>query len=357
MAQPAGPKPERPILRLAGVSKSFGHAAAVYPVDLDVEAGSFTAILGPSGCGKSTLLRMIGGFALPSAGTITIKGQDVTRLPPQKRPTNMVFQSHGLFPHMTVAENVGFGLSIAARPREEIVKRVAGVISLVRLDGLAERPVDRLSGGQQQRVALARALVMRPAILLLDEPLSALDLKLRQAMQEELRRIHRETGGTFVYVTHDQGEAFSLADRLIVMNAGRIEQMGRPHEVYRKPQSLFVARFVGDANVIEGARRHGSVTLDGGPKFHSAGSDGRVTFVLRPEDIQLGGVSDAGSMQLAGTIKEAVHLGGSARVIVVPASGQELLVNVAAPDAVLAMAPGMNVALSWAERAMVEVAP
>jgi ABC-type Fe3+/spermidine/putrescine transport system ATPase subunit len=198
---------------------------------------------------------------------------------------------------------------------------------------------------------------MRPAILLLDEPLSALDLKLRQAMQEELRRIHRETGGTFVYVTHDQGEAFSLADRLIVMNAGRIEQMGRPHEVYRKPQSLFVARFVGDANVIEGARRHGSVTLDGGPKFHSAGSDGRVTFVLRPEDIQLGGVSDAGSMQLAGTIKEAVHLGGSARVIVVPASGQELLVNVAAPDAVLAMAPGMNVALSWAERAMVEVAP
>src|SRR5262245_40010557 len=169
---------------------------------------------------------------------------------------------------------------------------------------------------------------MRPAILLLDEPLSALDLKLRQAMQEELRRIHRETGGTFIYVTHDQGEAFSLADRLIVMNAGRIEQMGRPHEVYRKPQTLFVARFVGDANVVEGSRRDGSVTLDGGPKFPSTGSDGRVTFVLRPEDIRLGG-DGAGSMQLTGTVKEAVHLGGSARVTVVPANGQELLVNVA----------------------------
>jgi ABC-type Fe3+/spermidine/putrescine transport system ATPase subunit len=349
-------QPAKPLMRLAGVTKSFGAATAVYPVDLDVEPGSFTAILGPSGCGKSTLLRMIGGFAVPSAGTITIAGQEVTRRPPQKRPTNMVFQSHGLFPHMTVAQNVGFGLSVAARPRDEIAKRVADAISLVRLDGFGERPVDRLSGGQQQRVALARALVMRPAILLLDEPLSALDLKLRQAMQEELRRIHRETGGTFIYVTHDQGEAFSLADRLIVMNAGRIEQIGRPHEVYRRPQSLFVARFVGDANVVEGVRRDGRVTLDDGPTFESAGRDGRAVFVLRPEDIRLGD-AEAGSVGLPGTIVEAVHLGGSGRASVALAGGRVLAVNIADPDTVLGMAPGKPAAVSWLKRAMVEVAP
>jgi spermidine/putrescine transport system ATP-binding protein len=345
----------QPLMRLAGVTKSFGASTAVYPVDLDVAAGSFTAILGPSGCGKSTLLRMIGGFSIPSAGTITIAGQEVTRRPPQKRPTNMVFQSHGLFPHMTVAQNVGFGLSVASRPRDEIARRVADAISLARLDGFADRPVDRLSGGQQQRVALARALVMRPAILLLDEPLSALDLKLRQAMQEELRRIHRETGGTFIYVTHDQGEAFSLADRLIVMNGGRIEQMGRPHEVYRKPQSLFVARFVGDANVIEGVRKDGHVTLDDGPTFESAGSNGRVCFVLRPEDIRLGDAEPT-SVGLAGTIVEAVHLGGSGRATVALAGGRVLAVNIADPDTVLGMAPGKPAALSWLKRSMVEVA-
>jgi ABC-type Fe3+/spermidine/putrescine transport system ATPase subunit len=348
-------QPAQPLMRLAGLTKSFGASTAVYPVDLDVVRGSFTAILGPSGCGKSTLLRMIGGFAVPSAGSITIAGQEVTRRPPQKRPTNMVFQSHGLFPHMTVAQNVGFGLSVAARPREEIDRRVAEAISLVRLDGFGERPVDRLSGGQQQRVALARALVMRPAILLLDEPLSALDLKLRQAMQEELRRIHRETGGTFIYVTHDQGEAFSLADRLIVMNSGRIEQMGRPHEVYRKPQTLFVARFVGDANVIEGERKDGRVTLDDGPAFESAGSNGRAVFVLRPEDIRLGEAEPA-SVGLAGTIVEAVHLGGSGRASVALDGGRVLSVNIADPDKVLALTPGKPVALSWLKQSMVEVA-
>lgn len=353
-ARTVGQRPDVPLLQLAGVSKSFGTASAVYPVDLDVEAGSFTTILGPSGCGKSTLLRMIGGFALPSAGKITIDGADVTRLPPQKRPTNMVFQSHGLFPHMTVAENIGFGLSIAGRPREEIAERVAGAISLVRLDGFAKRPVDRLSGGQQQRVALARALVMRPAILLLDEPLSALDLKLRQAMQEELRHIHRETGGTFISVTHDQSEAFSLADRLIVMNAGRIEQIGRPHEVYGKPQSLFVALFVGDANVVLGARRNGRVFLDVGWEFDNAGKDGPVPYVLRPEDIQLGNEGTGAHCQ--GTVRESTYLGGSGRLVVALAGGRELIVTVGSPEAILSIPPGTPVTLSWAERAMIEVA-
>ena len=354
--QSAARVPAGPLLRLAGICKSFGASTAVHPVDLDVEAGSFTAILGPSGCGKSTLLRMIGGFTLPSGGTMTIAGADVTRLPPQKRPTNMVFQSHGLFPHMTVAENVGFGLSIAGRPRKEIGRRVADAIALVHLDGLGDRPVDRLSGGQQQRVALARALVMRPAILLLDEPLSALDLKLRQAMQEEFRRIHRETGGTFIYVTHDQGEAFSLADRLIVMNAGRIEQIGRPHEVYRRPKSLFVARFVGDANVLEGRREAGRVTLDDGPAFESEGRDGRVTLVLRPEDIRLGAPTPD-AVTAGGVLRDAVHLGGTGRLTATLPGGRTLLVNVAEPDTVLTMEPGAALALSWPRQAMAEVAP
>ncbi|HHZ08531.1 MAG TPA: ABC transporter ATP-binding protein, partial [Rhizobiales bacterium] len=199
-------------------------------------------------------------------------------------------------------------------------------------------------------------LVMRPAILLLDEPLSALDLKLRQAMQEEFRRIHRETGGTFIYVTHDQGEAFSLADRLIVMNAGRIEQIGRPHEVYRRPKSLFVARFVGDANVLEGRREAGRVTLDDGPAFESEGRDGRVTFVLRPEDIRLGAPTPD-AVTAGGVLRDAVHLGGTGRLTATLPGGRTLLVNVAEPDTVLTMEPGAALALSWPRQAMAEVAP
>ena len=357
--EPAGPSPAGPpLLSLSGVTKAFGSAVAVHPVDLSVEAGSFTAILGPSGCGKSTLLRMIGGFALPTSGTITIAGEDVTRLPPQKRPTNMVFQSHGLFPHMTVWENIAFGLSIAGRPRNEIGRRAGEAIALVRLDGFDDRPVDRLSGGQQQRVALARALVMRPKILLLDEPLSALDLKLRQTMQEELRRIHREAGGTFIYVTHDQNEAFALADRLIVMNAGRIEQIGRPHEIYRRPATLFAARFVGDANVLDGTRSHGRVTLDVGPAFACEGPDGRASFVLRPEDICLDAAMhcDCGDrVALTVTVTEAMHLGGSGRVSVSAANGQSLMLTVANPDATLGLTPGAEAAISWPAKALVEV--
>ena len=357
--EPAGPSPAgSPLLSLSGVTKAFGSAVAVHPVDLSVEAGSFTAILGPSGCGKSTLLRMIGGFSLPSSGTITIAGEDVTRLPPQKRPTNMVFQSHGLFPHMTVAENIAFGLSIAGRPRAEIGRRVGDAIALVRLDGLDDRPVDRLSGGQQQRVALARALVMRPKILLLDEPLSALDLKLRQTMQEELRRIHREAGGTFIYVTHDQNEAFALADRLVVMNAGRIEQIGRPHEVYRKPASLFAARFVGDANVLDGTRAHGRVVLDVGPSFASEGLDGRASFVLRPEDIRLDAAMNGecgDRVALAVMVTEAVHLGGSGRASVTAPNGQTLLLTLSEPDRTLALQSGAEAAISWPAKALVEV--
>src|SRR5215510_10608573 len=241
--QRATDKTMRPLVQLRNLAKSYGGVAAVKPLDLDVAYGDFCAILGPSGCGKSTLLRMIAGFVEPTSGQIEIDGIDVTTLGPEQRPTNMVFQGYGLFPHLSVAENVGFGLALKKLPRADIATRVAEALQLVRLEGFGERMIDRLSGGQQQRVALARALIMRPKVLLLDEPLAALDLKLRHQMQEELRRIHREIGGTFIFVTHDQGEAFALANLVAVMNQGWVEQIGSPPDIYLHPKTLFVADF------------------------------------------------------------------------------------------------------------------
>ena len=217
---------------LLGISKSYGKVEAVKPLDLDVLKGDFLAILGPSGCGKTTLLRMIGGFVEPTTGRILVEGADVTRLPPEARPTNMVFQGYGLFPHMNVRQNIAYGLKLKRLPADKINEQVARMLALVRLESLSERMSSELSGGQQQRVAVARALVMEPPVLLLDEPFAALDLKLRQAMQDELRRIHREVGGTFVFVTHDQTEALALANRIAVMNDGRLEQIGTPEEMY-----------------------------------------------------------------------------------------------------------------------------
>ncbi|MDR0809487.1 MAG: ABC transporter ATP-binding protein [Gemmobacter sp.] len=347
-----------PLLRLSAVSKRYGAATALHPIDLAVTKGSFTAILGPSGCGKSTLLRLIAGFTEPSTGSIEIAGRDVTRLVPEKRPTNMVFQGYGLFPHMTVAENVGFGLTIARRSRSEIGERVAETLALVRLEELAGRPIQALSGGQQQRVALARALIMRPLILLLDEPLAALDLKLRQAMQTELRRIHKETNGTFVFVTHDQGEAFSLADNLVVMNEGRIEQIGRPQDVYIRPKTLFVSQFVGDTNILEGTRRSGVVELAAGPRFASAGPDGKVTFVLRPETVRIRPAQDLPSSPIAGitgTIEELHLLGDGARITVTAPEGHQLIVRLPNPRFGDGLAPGIRVAVDWADDALTEV--
>ena len=234
------------LVRLDGVCKSYGTVPAVHPLDLSIGHGEFLAILGPSGCGKTTLLRMIGGFIEPTAGAIVIEGRDVTRLAPERRPTNMVFQGYGLFPHMNVAQNIGYGLRLARATPVEIAERVRQVMELVHMDGFGGRMVTQLSGGQQQRVALARALVMRPAVLLLDEPLAALDLKLRKSMQEELRRIHATTGGTFIFVTHDQEEAMGLATRICVMEGGRIVQDGSPEDIYSQPRSRFVSTFIGE---------------------------------------------------------------------------------------------------------------
>jgi len=239
-------------LVLEDVAKSFGAVRAVDGVSLGVEKGEFFSLLGPSGCGKTTLLRMIAGFERPDRGRVLLDGVDITALPPNQRKVNTVFQSYALFPHMTVRENIAFGLKMAKRPRPEIEREVERMLALVQMEDQAEKHPDQLSGGQKQRVAVARALINKPQVLLLDEPLAALDLKLRQRMLLELDLIHDEVGITFLYVTHDQGEAMSLSDRLAVMNRGLVDQIGTPAQVYEAPQSSFVAAFIGDTNFFEG---------------------------------------------------------------------------------------------------------
>jgi spermidine/putrescine transport system ATP-binding protein len=300
------------IVRLNGVSKAFGKTVAVHPLDLTIRRGEFLAILGPSGCGKTTLLNIIAGFLYPDSGSVEIGGKDVTRLPPDRRPTNMVFQGYGLFPHMTVRQNIAYGLHIRKAPKQEIKERVREIIDLVHLEDLEERSVGQLSGGQAQRVALARALIMRPDVLLLDEPLAALDLKLRKAMQTELRRIHSSIGGTFVFVTHDQHEAMGLANQIAVMSAGRIVQQGTAENIYAAPQSRFVSTFIGEANVLRGRRSSGRITLALGGGFEDAGADEDVVVMLRPEAANLApadAVLPDDALRLAGRLEDAVFLG------------------------------------------------
>lgn len=294
------------------VSKTYGDVVAVRPLHLEIHRGDFVAILGPSGCGKTTLLRIIGGFVMPTTGSVEIGGIDVTGLGPEKRPTNMVFQGYGLFPHMSVRQNIAYGRRIAGQARPEIDQAVGEMLSLVRLGEFADRTIHELSGGQQQRVALARALIMRPQVLLLDEPLAALDLKLRHAMQEELRRIHQEIGGTFVFVTHDQGEALALASRIAVMEAGELVQQGDAEEIYARPRTRFVSTFIGEANVFEGQRRGGSVEF-AGLRFPSTGADGSVTIVVRPEDVRLGASDLGADIVFKGTLEDMVYLGAYVR--------------------------------------------
>jgi len=290
-------------LRLEGVTHRFGRVTALDAVSLGIEDGELVTLLGPSGCGKTTLLRIIAGFVRPTEGRVVVQGRDVTRVPPHKRPVNMVFQRSTLFPHLDVFENVAFGLRIAGASRQEVRSRVDEVLTLVHLEGFGPRRSHELSGGQMQRVALARALVNRPRVLLLDEPLSALDLKIRLEMEVELRRVHRETGATFVYVTHDQREALALSDRVVVLDQGRIEQVGAPADIYRAPASPFAARFVGDANVIpvdvvhaDGGRA--TVTIAGQELAVPCGDDlsaGAAWLVLRPEVVRLA-ARDGGGM-------------------------------------------------------------
>jgi putative spermidine/putrescine transport system ATP-binding protein len=318
-------------LTLTSVQKLFpGGVAAVEDFNLDVARGEFVSFLGPSGCGKTTTLRMIAGFEKPTSGTITVDGKDITYKPPNQRNVGMVFQSYALFPNMTVADNIGFGLKVRKRPKAAIAKKVAELIDLMSLGGRADRYPWQMSGGQQQRVALARALAIEPEVLLLDEPLSALDAKIRIVLRKEIRSIQRQLGITTVYVTHDQEEALSLSDRVVVMNEGRIEQLGVPSEIYNFPTTAFVASFVGTLNLVTGRvidPGAGRLSVDGqevrtSKAVTDVGANGRVTLALRPEGIELG-EGESGENQLHGTVEDINFLGSIVRIRVKVGDGED----------------------------------
>jgi putative spermidine/putrescine transport system ATP-binding protein len=307
-------------LTLTDIQKRFGDFWAVQDFNLSAEKGEFVSFLGPSGCGKTTTLRMIAGFEHPTSGTITIDGRDVTRVPPNRRNVGMVFQSYALFPNMTVADNVGFGLKVRKRPNDQIRKRVAELLEIVNLPDRGDRYPYQLSGGQQQRVALARALAFEPQVLLLDEPLSALDAKIRVALRHEIRQIQRQLGITTVYVTHDQEEALSLSDRVVVMSEGRMEQVGTPFEIYNFPTTAFVASFVGTLNVLSGrviSADRGEIEVSGQTinvtrKFEAReGSEVRVA--LRPEMASLAD-RPVGCTRLQGRVVDVSFLGSIVRI-------------------------------------------
>jgi spermidine/putrescine transport system ATP-binding protein len=291
--------------------KAFGQGAvavkALDDVSVQIKQGEFFTLLGPSGCGKTTLLRLIAGFETPTSGQILLNGADITQLPPNKRLVNTVFQSYALFPHLTVAQNIAFGLEMQDRPRAEIKDTVARMLALVQLEPMANRKTSQLSGGQQQRVALARALAPTPKVLLLDEPLSALDLKLRKEMQIELKRLQQETGITFVFVTHDQEEALTMSDRIAVMSAGHIQQVGSPRDIYTRPANRFVASFIGETNFLTGTSDGVRVTLGNGAAIPMATRQGPVNLAIRPEQLRVVGVEEPGAMPA--TVASTVYFG------------------------------------------------
>jgi spermidine/putrescine transport system ATP-binding protein len=354
-------------ISLEGVGKSFGSEVAVRETTLDIRDGEFFSILGPSGCGKTTTLRMIAGFEVPDHGRVLLRGTDVTNVPPNERNVNTVFQHYALFPHMSVADNVAFGLELKKVPRGERRDRVAEMLRVVQLEGLEKRKPQQLSGGQQQRVALARALVNRPAALLLDEPLGALDVKLRKQMQLELKRIQSELGTTFVYVTHDQEEALTMSDRIAVMHSGEVEQVGGPKEIYDHPQTPFVADFIGSLNALDfrvdevadglavmrvSERERLVVPVGGSTK---AGEQLRVA--VRPERVRIEPLDSRapdGGSRVEGTVTELVYLGGLTHFHV-DTNGAGRVVSHRMDDQVASsLEPGKRVVLTWpAEHAYV----
>jgi putative spermidine/putrescine transport system ATP-binding protein len=355
-----------PAVRLEGVVKRFGNdqqgrrvasflqapadgaIVAVAGIDLEIADGEFFSMLGPSGSGKTTTLRMIAGFELPSEGRILLHGEDVTTQPPFERDVNTVFQDYALFPHMSVGENVAYGLAVRKVPREEQRTRVTEALRMVRLEGYETRRPGQLSGGQRQRVALARALVNRPRVLLLDEPLGALDLKLREEMQTELKAIQDAVGITFIYVTHDQQEALSMSDRIAVFNAGRIDQIGTPAELYERPATTFVAGFVGTSNLLTGEAA-GQIVGQAG------------TFAIRPEKIEMHAADDSAtagaeapdSMTATGRIADVLFLGSEIRYVVMLDAGPRFIVvrqNRGASERAAGSSPGDHVRLAWSRR-------
>jgi len=356
-----------PTVRLDRVSKHFGELVAVREMELDIGAGEFFTMLGPSGCGKTTTLRMVAGFEQPTAGRVLIEGQDVAGLPSYRRPTNTVFQSYALFPHLSVRENVAFGLRRKKVPKHEIGERVQAELERVGLAAEINRKPNQLSGGQQQRVALARALVNLPKVLLLDEPLGALDLKLRKGLQVELKRIQRDVGITFVYVTHDQEEALTMSDRIAVMSNGVIEQVDSPETVYERPRTTFVAGFIGVSNLMPGTVTtanggRGTIRLDTGleveTRVDGIGSGERCHAVVRPEKLEIGHASEPstdGLPSVEGVVESSVYLGTSTQIVVqIPGEVSMTVLVPNASEAERARLPGGGAAvrLSWAPEHM-----
>jgi spermidine/putrescine transport system ATP-binding protein len=349
----------RVAIELSGVSKSFGGFAAVDDVTLEIGEGEFFSLLGPSGCGKTTTLRMIAGFEEPDVGRVILQGNDVTSVSANRRPVNMVFQQYALFPHMSIYDNVAFGLKVKRVPRDEHRPRIRELLRIVALEGLEERRPRQLSGGQQQRVALARALVNYPAALLLDEPLGALDVKLRKQMQLELKRIQHELGTTFVYVTHDQEEALAMSDRIAVMNGGKVEQTGSPREIYEHPRTAFVADFIGSLNMLEltvdelvgayAVMRFGEAERVVVPVGSGTRTGDSFRVAVRPERVQIGPVGGAGpdgGSRLEGTIAQIVYLGMYTQFHVDTRAGRVVSHHLA-DDSLEPFEPGSTVALSW----------
>ncbi len=347
-----------PAVEITGIEKRFGDHAVLHGIDLAIAESSFVSLLGPSGCGKTTLLRIIAGFEHATAGTVRVAGADVTHVPPHRRPTNLVFQRGALFPHMTVAENIGYSLRLRGWSKERIAARVEELLVLVKLEGLGGRGSTQLSGGQVQRAALARALAPEPRVLLLDEPLSALDLKLRQHMQLELRALQRTLGATFIYVTHDQTEALVMSDRIAIMNAGRIVQVGTPREIYTRPSTIFASDFIGETNLVRG---HVTGVADGVVTLATAGGlavRGRAagslaageaaTLSVRPEAVRLraGGPETAGPDEVAGTIAEVVYLGSRVRIEGRAADGTLLWADLR-DDESSGLERGMAIVVGW----------
>lgn len=316
-------------VELRNVVKTYGDVVAVDNLSLRVESGSFLTLLGPSGCGKTTTLRIIGGFETPSSGEVFLIGKRMTNEPPFRRDTNMVFQDYALFPHRTVGQNIGFGLKMRGTRKAETEKRIREMLELINLPEIYDRRPDQLSGGQRQRVALARALILKPPVLLLDEPLGALDAKIRKQLQLELKHVQRELGITFIYVTHDQEEAMTMSDTIAIMNEGRLEQLGSPEEIYERPRTRFVAKFIGECNLIEGkavgytgdmievqdtksrvfqlkTRLPESVDLKGK----------RVFLAIRPENVELGGAAGSCINRIQGRLKERLYTGSVVRLII-----------------------------------------
>ncbi|MCJ8010245.1 ABC transporter ATP-binding protein [Paenibacillus sp. KQZ6P-2] len=332
-------------LSIQKLTKRYKTGDGVSDISLDVQKGELITLLGPSGCGKTTVLRSIGGFLEPDSGDILIENKSVLKAPPEKRPTAMVFQSYNLWPHMTVFDNLAFGLKIRKMKKSEIDQAISEVLKLIRLSGSEQKFPGQLSGGQQQRVAVARALLLKPAVLLLDEPFSALDAKLRHEMREELREIQSNTGLTMVFVTHDQEEALSISDRIVVMNKGHIEQVASPQEIYDEPKTLFAAQFIGKMNFLKGVVTNGRVMIAQLAFPNSKNLSGNVTLAIRPEDVQLFDGEEAG---LPGTIKHIMVLGHYAEVSI-DLQGHGIIRSFRPRDQVNDLRTGQHVKVNFAK--------